>query len=237
MDFAKFISLLESQSLYFPNIYSFEDALEGAHNALNDDDHYDIDNDGNIIVTEPPTEQRHIENSLKLKTYLKNTLDEMAGAFGIQCWRMSDNESHAMWKIFLSANEGVAIKTDLETVKDCLPAGHFHLGKVQYIDRKTKKMSINQLLNSFFTKESHFKHESEFRIITYNVDQNEEAHFGNNNLVKNEHGIIVLIPTESLIKEVLVSPYAPKWFYELVLSIKERYKFSAPVLWSEIKLR
>lgn len=236
MDFAKFINILESQSLYFPNIYSFEDALEGAHNALGKDDHYDL-NKGEIVNTNIPTTPRHIENSVKLKAYLNMLNKEMIESFGIQCWRISDYESHAMWKVFLSSNEGVAIKTDLETLKGIFPEGNFHLGKVKYVNGETTKIPIHQILNSFFTKHPHFEHESEFRVITYNVLRDNEEHFGTNNLVKNSDGIEIPIVANSLIHEIVVSPYAPKWFYDLVLCIKKTYKLNAPVAWSEVKLR
>lgn len=237
MDFTKFLCLLENQSLYFPNIYSFEDALEGAHNALGRDDHYDINNNGEIVITGTPTDERHIENSQKYKDYLNSVLKEMADGFGILCWCISDVESHAMWKIFLSTAEGVAIKTDLDGIISSFPQGNFLAGKVEYIDRKITKISTENLLNSFFTKESHFIHENEFRIITYNLKRQGEGHFGNSNISKNDVGIDIPVNVSSLIKEIVVSPFAPKWFYHLVLQIKERYDLSVPVRWSEIRLR
>ena len=239
MDFTKFVALIEKeQSLYFPDIFKFEDALEGLHNALGIDDHYDITNTGEIIVTGPPSTPRHVENSRKYKTYLNQLVLEMAQSIGVQCWRFAEHENHAMWKIFLSSNEGVAIKTNIEKLKECLPDNLiFHLGRVNYMRRNTKKISTNYLLESFFTKESHFDHECEYRIITYDVINNGENHFGNANLRKNDEGIVVPINVNELINEIVVSPYAPTWFYKLVLKVKATYGLSAPVSWSEVKLR
>ncbi len=130
MDFTKFISLIESQSLYFPNISSFEDALEGVHNALGKDDQYDITNEGKFIVTDAPSNDRHKKSSRIYKGYLNSLIEEMTNSFGVQCWRISDRENHAMWKKFLSSNEGIAIKTKIDTLKEVFPQDIFHIGKV-----------------------------------------------------------------------------------------------------------
>ncbi len=98
-------------------------------------------------------------------------------------------------------------------------------------------MPTDPFINIFFSKESHFDHESEFRVVTYKVKNDSENHFGSNNLLPNESGIIVLIDVDSLIQEIVVSPYAPEWFYGLVLQVNNTYKLSAPVAWSSVKLR
>ena len=38
----------------------------------------------------------------------------------INCWHMNDHESAAMWKLYLKSNEGIAVQSTYETLRDSI---------------------------------------------------------------------------------------------------------------------
>ena len=50
-------------------------------------------------------------------------------------------------------------------------------------------------------------------------------------------GLNIPINIKTLIDGIYISPYAPKWFEEVVHSIAEKYEILAPVYYSEMAKR
>ena len=243
LDFSKFVALLENKSLFFSKVNFFEDKFEGIHNAITKDDHYDITNDGEIIRIPYPIDERAQNNSEDYKKYISKNLDLLKASVGINCWRFNQNDSHAMWRIFLNSDEGVAIKTSINSLKKSLPNlpdfQKLHLGKVKYIDYKNEKIPLDNMFNSFFYKNIYFDHESELRILHYHVKNEYHGTFYNNNLKPIESsGITLNINPEILIHEIILSPYASDWFSNLVKDLSsKKYNLKIPVKNSVIELK
>jgi hypothetical protein len=208
------------------------------HNALGIDDFYTLSN-GNIIKINSLENDLNSDNSRKIKGFLSTCIKEVVDSVGVMCWRMSTDENHAMWKIFLNSGEGVAIKTTVSDINESMSSdtNKFHFGKVNYINRANTEIGLTHVLDSVFTKSVHYNHEQEFRVITYKPISIDEEFFGHDNLNKVGDGFKVNVDTKILINEIVVSPYSPSWFYELVKSICQKYSLSVPVTWSEISLR
>ncbi|GAB3494023.1 DUF2971 domain-containing protein [Spirosoma knui] len=242
MDFTKFIHFLENSSIFFPKIDLFEDKYEGLHNALSENDSYDINDEGEFIRIDTIGDTRQSENNEIIKGILQSGIEEVKSSVGVSCWRMSQYESHAMWKIFLNSNDGIAIKTSLGGILEALQIDenrNLHLGKVQYIDYNNEKIPINNLLNPLFYKNIYFAHESEFRILAYDVKDSYIDHFNANNLVPLAGtGINVKLNYKNLIKEIVVGPYASSWFLNLLKKVSyEKYQLEVPINKSIIELR
>ncbi|GAB3016622.1 hypothetical protein GCM10027284_39630 [Cyclobacterium sediminis] len=243
LDFSKFIDLLENKSLFFSKVDSYEDKYEGVHNAMGANDHYDITNDGELLKTKFPTDQRGKGNSERYKLYVTDLLETLKKCVGINCWRFNEFDSHAMWKIFLSSNEGVAIKTTVFKLKKSLITKSInqkiHIGRIKYIDYQKDKIPIDNFFNSFFYKNNYFYHESEFRILYYEIRNSNYPSLNNSNLIPiNEKGVKLEIHLEDLIDEIILSPYSPDWFSNLVETIcKERYHLNIPINKSIIGLQ
>lgn len=241
MDLPKFLDILENKKIFFPKVELFEDKYEGIHNAIGDEDFYDITNHGKLIRTESITDARHEKNSDDLKRYLQGWVDTIREAVGVSCWRLSEHESHAMWKIFLNSNEGVAIKTSITSLTNGLgktrDKQQLMIGKVQYINYQIDKIPIDNIMNSLFYKNIYFEHEKELRVIVYEQNEEDLTDFGIS-LKKVSSGILVEFNYKEIIEEILISPYAPSWFYDLVCKVcNERYALDVPIKNSIIGLK
>lgn len=243
LDFSKFVALLENKSLFFSKVDSFEDKFEGVHNAISKDDHYDITNNGEMIRIPYPLDKRARNNSENYKKFISQTIDSLKASVGINCWRFNKNDSHAMWKIFLNSNEGVAIKTSINSLKNSLPSLNefqkLHIGKIKYIDYQEEKIPLDNMFNAFFYKNIYFNHESELRVLHYNVKDKNLGTFNENNLRPIEsNGITLKINPEDLIQEIVLSPYSQNWFSQLVEDLcREKYKLSMPIKKSIIEVK
>lgn len=243
MDFSKLIDLLENSSMFFPTVGLFEDRLEGVHNAIGENDFYDITNEGQFIRIDRPLDKRQEENSSKFKSFLSQYVEAIKDSVGISCWRISQHESHAMWKIFLNSIEGIAIKTTPKDFIDSIQvrndSQNIYLGKVKYINYKNEKVPIDNMFNALFHKNIYFEHEKELRVLVYEVENSSERLFDFSNLKKTvPPGMTVNLDCKKMIKEVVVSPYAPKWFFDLVKKLViEKYQLNVPIKWSMIDLK
>jgi len=242
MDLSKFIDFMGNSNLFLPSIDSFEDKFEGVHNSIGKNDFFDITNEGKIIRINKATNDRQRGLSDDLKKTLVLFTNQIRKAVGVSCWRLSNHESHAMWKVYLSSNEGVAIKTKISTLVNNIDLSDDKLkigiGKVKYIDYSSEKIPIDYVFNPIFYKNNYFEHEKELRLIAYKIaDINKELHLPENFSPLENKGIKVNVDYKSVIEEVVVSPYAPEWFYKLIKKISnEKYNLDVPITWSLIEL-
>ena len=243
LDFSKFVNLLENSNIFFPIVDLFEDRLEGIHNAIGKNDFYDITDEGQIIMIDSALDARQIENSQLLKGYLSHHVETIRKSVGVSCWRFSEHESHAMWKVFLSSNEGVAIRTTLDDIFKGIKCSkenqNIYIGKVNYIDFKNEKIPIDNMFNALFHKNIYFEHEKELRILAYEVNNIDEETFKIGNLKEmNFSGVTLEFDYKIIIKEIIVSPYASKWFFDLVKKLCiDKYELDVKINWSQIDLR
>jgi hypothetical protein len=114
IDLAKFHDMLETSSLFFCRADKFSDPFEGSLPKRE----YDYRNKQGFVEG---FEQLH----LKMKKF---TL--------INCWHINENESDAMWRLYLKTNEGVAIQTTIGKLCFALDksTSTFRVSKVRYID-------------------------------------------------------------------------------------------------------
>ncbi len=117
MDVARFFALIDQKKLYLPRLYEFQkdDSSEGAV----------LPSDPNLF-REPglDSEYRH-----RLAAHVASSLPL------ISCWHENETESVAMWKLYLSGREGVAIKTTVSSLGSVLSVGkEAKIGRVVYRD-------------------------------------------------------------------------------------------------------
>lgn len=248
MDFTKFIDLLENSTLFFPKVELFEDKFEGIHNGLN----YDS------MLNFMYGQKKDIKDSeLKIVDYafehFSDIINQLKNSCGISCWRLSEYESHAMWKIFLSSNEGIAIRTNIGKLKNNLQISesqNIFLGPVKYINYNSQQVPLSHVYSFLFHKNKYFEHESEFRVI---VGETQEAPkkveelsngykafdlAGYDFMPFSQPGLNVGINYRNLIEEIIISPYAPNWFFKLVEKVaRDKYEIDVPITRSGIEFR
>lgn len=118
-----------------------------------------------------------------------HSVESLASRCYGQCWT-TKMSSDALWRIYSPDKKSVRIKTTIGRLWDSiLPekgGGQFSLGKVQYfsqtqirndlIDSSPFKLEDigNLVVSSFFAKRSSFSHESEYRLIFFSNEGNDD---------------------------------------------------------------
>jgi hypothetical protein len=147
---------------------------------------------------------------------------------------MNDLESAAMWGLYLKTDEGIAIRSTLGRLRDCLKQAPqtVHIGTVQYINYDTKWMRDSDTLSPFLHKRRSFEHERELRAVvqTYPI-KGGKIDF---DVEQSGLGLNVPVDLNVLVAGVYVSPRAQHWFHDLVTSVMAKYQLSVTPVQSQL---
>ena len=213
MDVARFLALIDRKELYFPRLHELQndDAWEGAV-SLSDS------------AFEHDREYMH-----KAATDINSTLPM------VSCWHENETESVAMWKLYVSGREGVAIKTTVASLIQLLSVGReLKLGRVLYRDIDDFEPPPN--IFSFedgnctggifrpterfiFRKNKGYTHEQEVRAVIYETYDGTQAIFSPGVFhdlrlqrdPEKPSGMSVQVDIPVLIHKIVVSPAFPSW--------------------------
>jgi hypothetical protein len=147
----------------------------------------------------------------------------------ISCWHAAEHESEAMWRLYSKDTiEGVAIKTSIGRLRSGIARGYsLSIRFVIYRDDYLYDLTDKDTLIRFCTKRKAFDHEREVRALI----TDEEAGKGN------QTGISVPADLSSLIEMVVLSPYAPPWFADIVKESTGKFGMPLPVHSSGLKAK
>ena len=232
MDLAKFISLIGKKKLYFASLESFEDIFEGAKGMAERKEKWDsfyLDFFRHAIRTAPGakpedlTEEYIKENSMRLLTEIGTIGERGRKDIFVSCWHHNQYESEAMWKLYsTNVKNAIAIQTTSQQLYEALGKDpSVEIGKVRYIDYTKQFAPVN---GAYWYKRKSFEYEQEVRAVTH---VRKAACCG----VEKE------VDVEKLIEGIYISPYAPKWFEDVVRDITEKYELNKPIFYSEMKAK
>lgn len=213
IDLAKFVSLLDSRSLWLARSDTFRDQGEG---QFPQEMRVAIE-----LAYESFTEKEDspIHNANDFQEYLcKNAY--------VSCWHKNVDENMVMWELYGRDSNSVAIQTTagkLKTNISNIDSGglEFHLKNVQYSRAQDVKGKLNYSA-PFFIKRPHFSFEQEARILlsTYSaISPNKDTPLGK----------MVELDAVEAIEKVLVHPDSQDWFVQVVKSISDKYDLKASV--------
>lgn len=247
MDLPKFMSLLETESLYFCRADLFLDPFEGSITRPSIEFREKVWRE-----SMPRIPQSHFDNIQKFhKFYLK----EEKKKFFINCWHMNEHESMAMWDLYGVHGQSIAIQSRYHTLRKCLPANqgpsgqplenHVDIGLVQYLDYSKDSMPQVYSFDPFLRKRKSYAHEREIRLFHQSpskagsyTEENGEIKFNPNsqdgNLTPLESGKLFKVDLNLLIEEIFISPSSPPWYQELIEKICDRYNINKQVKHSDI---
>lgn len=220
MDFSKFVKLLEDKRLFFCNTNYFEDKLEGEMPEGFYKGWPDYMKEGHKSIAD--------------------AINKAQKAF-ICCWNKSEEESYALWKIYTNPVTGVAIKSTIGDLRKALNNGGIELYKVKYI--KSFEESDESLEPPFYFRENKdgmpitSRVKEVYKLSSYKYEDEVRAVYIKNS---KEIGLDFEVDLVQLVNEVYVSPFAPKWFVELVQKLVKEPKYQIAdkeVKQSDIKLR
>ncbi len=220
MDFTKYVSLLEKQALFFARADKLGDSFEGSYSKVNEE-------------LRPLFMQRLYDEKEIPEGALKNMADGLKNirrSMLINCWHQSSYESAAMWKLYSREEDGITIKTDFNSLKNSFTCSQdIYIGSVNYVDYNSHFIPENNAFFSYLHKRKSFEHEKEVRAINLrSASQDDEVSMQlYNDLIS---GAYYEIDLSILIKKVVVAPFAPDWFLELIKSVTARYNFNFQVV-------
>lgn len=211
MDFAKFINMIETKSLYFCRCDLLDDNFEGVYP---------------ILTGKEPSSTYDKESLL----FLKSFNIQLRKRIYINCWHINNDESFAMWKVFNEKGQGIAIKVQNENLVALLDADREKKvlgGKVKYIDYSNVPKGFKSYYDFTLLKRKSFEYEKEFRLIIQLIKSKEiegghkEWDFSDDkNLV---NGISLEVDITKLVNQIYVSPQSPDWYFEIVKNVIKKY--------------
>ncbi|WP_435360421.1 hypothetical protein [Haloarchaeobius sp. DFWS5] len=227
MDFTQLVSILENEELWFSCLCQFDDPYEGLlPKGSRNEGRRDIDI--RYYIKENSGEESVEVDEELLKTFFSDT------SFA-NCWNIKDIQSVALWEQYLQSDEGVAIKTNIQNLKNSIDSDEdIIFGELKYIDFNDPDNSIPSSPHApVFHKREFFEHENEFRgvVIDHSAPFNDEIPKSSDGKPK---GIPIDIDTDTLIEDIYVSPTAPSWFSELVEDIVSNYGIDCEPIHSEL---
>lgn len=228
MSFEKFVNLLETKGLFFTRADKFDDPFEGFT---------------------PPSVTEHYKRTIGDIAILKKFQENWHKYTLCSCWHHAVEESMAMWEKYHMHNSGIAIKTTFGDFKNCfVEYDDVFLGKVEYINpyeypvpQNINEMSM--LYTWYFHKRKPFEYEREFRAIVARyprpfmdyIDKHGNLINADITFEKNRFpdtckiGIPFKVEVNTLIGEVITSPYVDDWITETVRSVVYQYGFDFDV--------
>lgn len=239
VDHSKFIWILQESALYFAQTDKLSDPYEGL----------------------PPVDflREHLEQLKEMRDNLNEQLsseklppvthdrvlapyEHFRKSFYVNCGHESEYESVAMWKLYLSSGDGVAIKTTYEDLVESLDPHDeydFHAGIVEYVDYDSSE-SIDNLIRAHMMKQQEYDFEKEVRVAVHNPPPPKKGELEPGDLVEFQYnrqspGFPIEVDLDSLIEEVRISPYSPPWvtqdYWEDIIG---KYEYDIEVTVSDV---
>ena len=206
MDFTKFVSLLDSTALHFARSDQFEDPWEGA-------------------FPEPDVAaiREAIAPHLDREDCASQIVDDIRAAgrsIYLNCWHANEYESAAMWKLYSTSDESVAIRSTLGRLKACFGSNPhpLYIGQVHYLDYSIEGTPVTDwtwnALSPLFCKRRSFSHEREIRAARFRVPETPDD---------DRVGLIEPVDLSVLIEAVFVSPTSQQWYAELCGAVLAKF--------------
>jgi hypothetical protein len=234
VDFAKFVDMLATRSLYFACTSQMSDPYEGwmprSHIAALASMHEAYlkqlkDACDAALVFKPGLDPAAFDGILedaRRKFHLPTLLREVNLKFGLSCWHINDDESEAMWRLYSSVGSGIAIESTDGKLKASLPTEGIVVDRVRYMNFERDEIEKGHPHYGLFIKRTAFEHEKELRATLLLPTPGE--------------GAAVPCDLESLIVNIHIAPEAPPFYASAVQYVLDRSDLSTkpPVLRSQL---
>jgi hypothetical protein len=222
IDLAHFLNLLDAKSLYFARLSQLpEDPWEGRH----------------------PSQLRERLKRLRHPNAIEDLYKLNNERCVISCWHEGEHESVAMWALYTSGPNGIALKTTVGQLKSAIRHNYenMQIARVRYIDYATEDVETGPAFNlsaPYFYKRRGFEHEREVRVAILPVHVFEdvtEKFIGLTPELPANGGLNVDVDLPTLIQRIVVSPRYPDWCISALAKIVEETGLSVRVEPSSLK--
>lgn len=231
MDFAKLVAMFKDRSLYFARGDKLGDPYEGARGLASREGEwrdYCIGFFRNAIVTAPGNNAPIPEDEIASRA--KQLYDEFVVTSQrdrlqnfVSCWHSNHVESEAQWRLYApSLPTGVAVRTKFGKLDDSLDQGFdVRGGFVQYVDYSK---AFAGTYDKLFWKRSSLSHEAEVRIVNQQAQLSDPEVFG----------VSVPMDLNNALEAIIVSPFAPDWFFDVVQETARKFEVSIEIEKSQL---
>lgn len=199
MDIGPFLTMFQNKALYFALARELRDPWERVR---------------------PSFLTRGIQAKFGDGSGVESVLDQTAAQAVVNCWHQNACESVAMWDLYCTGNEGIAIQSTVGRLKKALADEpcRVWIAEVQYCDHgdKTRPASKSiHRLTQLVSKRLCYAHERELRAVILSpadrVLSKSETGPLPFVLIDPPHGLQVHVDLAELIERIFVSPHYPTW--------------------------
>ena len=226
MDIPSFLSLLSSKTLTFVRADLFEDKYEG---TLPEVTASLLDASMRKQIEKGKLNPSYANFSQLINSDNKNTY--------MSCWCKENYEMVHMWKIYSKEN-GVAIETNYDCLKKSITSSEeVYPTEINYLDYERDYLDWkSNALTPYTIKRKEYKSENEFRLLIAHprLIENQLQHLKTHEQIQplrehlyNQTQVIPCeVDTTKLISKIHISPYAPKWYFKVIVDLIEKYGLS-----------
>lgn len=227
LDFEKFESLLRDKALFFCRLDKFNDPFEGSVPRR----------EVNYRINAGRRYAKRFNLSFDTEKDDKPIADEhkrLKRTTIANCWQINQNESDAMWQLYLKDNEGVAIQSRpalLFSVLNEVPE-KIYPSKVRYInydediwyDHIEYPVQDYNFLTPFIHKRIEFIHEREFRIFIELREAEQDVNFWDSQ--PHHKGQLIKLNVSGLIENVIFPPTCDVKTEEIIKTLAADYGYN-----------
>jgi len=231
MSIAKFLSLLKDQQVFFCRIDKVEDKFEGTMPRMSIKhltEWYKYLRSSKSFFKEMTDEE--IEKKVQEDIVFRNKLKSLNC---INCWNEFEEESYALWKIYSNINQGIMIKSSFKQIIKAFENAKekIYCSRIEYIDYEKDKINTSNTMPPLVHKHKAYAYENEIRLIHEVSNQNWIHDWSEE---KFENGVKIKVDIKELINEIIISPFSPNWFVELIDDILEKYGIESKLTKSKL---
>jgi hypothetical protein len=229
MDRDKFESFLKNSALFFCRADKFIDPFEGSLPKREADFRIKDAKKIEAFFGRPFDQKLEEKNIRELAAWHK----EAKKATIVNCWHINNNESDAMWRLYLKDNEGVAVQTTSEKIKLSIESctEEIEYSRVQYLDYDTDiwhhpidyPHTHYNLITPLIHKRLEFKHENEFRLYQ-RIDEAEGLEdFWNTQ--EFSIGKMIQVDIEILVDKIIFPPTSDEASQNKIMNLCKMYGY------------
>lgn len=255
MDFTKFVSVLSTRSLFFVRLDKLteDDPWEGTFPVIqwkNMEKAAKKAQEKNIMGFKrkledarrdgyPETAQHYatLIKAWKKGQGLSELIQGQRSWIGVSCWHENEHESAAMWKLYTTSKEGIAIETTFAKMKDAFSEvdEDVFIGRITYRDYNYDEILAGNLLYPIMTKRKSFEHDQEVRAVIWRgLKGSIHKEEPNEPKAWNYPGEPIQANIKTLIKTIHIAPGSPQWFLDVVRDVAAKYGLKKSVERSEL---
>jgi hypothetical protein len=209
---SKFVSLLQTRTLYFAQVGSLADPFEGMLSLANRSIRY---SDSHALVD--GNEFGKIRTGLQTGT---------RSSMYVNCWHANEFESAAMWRLYSLEGEGIAIKSTIGALRASFTGAPepVYIGEVKYMDYLNEESPMQNAFQLVLRKQRSFEHEREVRCVSLHIE-------GVGDIKKLDPdlqpiGLHVPVDVETLVQQVYVAPNLEPWLLDVVGAVCTKFDLS-----------